>query len=101
MGIRVCAVLDLYVDFPPHERFIPRVDRLMSSVSVPVFVTRYDGVRAQVHLMPDGSLRFFSRSSKDSSSELPDLIPVMKVCHSIPSRPVPSHIIVRHAVCAP
>lgn len=40
---------------------------------------RYDGVRAQVHLMADGSLRFFSRSSKDSSSELPDLIPVMKV----------------------
>ena len=29
--------------------------------------------------MADGSLRFFSRSSKDSSSELPDLIPVMKV----------------------
>lgn len=40
---------------------------------------RYDGVRAQVHLKADGSLRFFSRSSKDSSSELPDLIPVMKV----------------------
>ncbi|CAN0327185.1 unnamed protein product, partial [Ectocarpus sp. 13 AM-2016] len=28
----------------------------------------------------DGSLRFFSRNSKDSSSELPDLIPVMKDC---------------------
>ncbi|CAM9132058.1 unnamed protein product [Laminaria digitata] len=41
---------------------------------------KYDGVRAQVHLMADGSLRFFSRSSKDSSSELPDLIPVMKDC---------------------
>eukprot|EP00904_Undaria_pinnatifida_P000403 jgi/Undpi1/10363/HiC_scaffold_29.g12813.m1 len=41
---------------------------------------KYDGVRAQVHLKADGSLRFFSRSSKDSSSELPDLIPVMKDC---------------------
>lgn len=43
---------------------------------------RYDGVRAQVHLMADGALRFFSRSSKDSSSELPDLIPVMEVKHN-------------------
>lgn len=37
-------------------------------------------MRAQVHLMPDGSLRFFSRNSKESTSELPDLVPVMKVC---------------------
>ncbi|CAM9496229.1 unnamed protein product [Ectocarpus sp. 12 AP-2014] len=41
---------------------------------------KYDGVRAQVHHKEDGSLRFFSRNSKDSSSELPDLIPVMKDC---------------------
>ncbi|CAM9280977.1 unnamed protein product [Discosporangium mesarthrocarpum] len=41
---------------------------------------KYDGVRAQVHLLPDGNLRFFSRNSKDSSSELPDLVPVMKGC---------------------
>lgn len=40
---------------------------------------RYDGMRAQIHLLPDGSLKFFSRNSKDSTPELPDLIPVMKV----------------------
>ena len=43
------------------------------------WLVRYDGMRAQVHLLEDGSLRFFSRNSKDSSGELPDVIPVMKV----------------------
>lgn len=75
----------------------PRISSVRRSPTNPSLLSsrRYDGVRAQVHLKPDGSLRFFSRSSKDSSAELPDLIPVMKVrrrvqhCRCRPRSPVP------------
>lgn len=61
------------------ERMCGKARQRTSSDGSPGFWCRYDGVRAQIHLLPDGTLRFFSRNSKDSSSELPDLIPVMQV----------------------
>lgn len=39
---------------------------------------RYDGQRAQIHKLADGSIRIFSRQMKDSTSRFPDLINIIK-----------------------
>ncbi|QPG76257.1 hypothetical protein FOA43_003643 [Brettanomyces nanus] len=38
---------------------------------------KYDGERAQVHLLPDGSMRVYSRNSENMTERYPDLIPVI------------------------
>lgn len=35
---------------------------------------KYDGERAQVHLLEDGNLAVFSRNSENMSSKYPDLV---------------------------
>lgn len=39
---------------------------------------RYDGQRAQIHKLSDGSFRVFSRNGDESTSRFPDLINIIK-----------------------
>lgn len=39
---------------------------------------KYDGERAQVHLLADGSVRVYSRNSEDMSERYPDLLSIVK-----------------------
>nr|CAB3477970.1 unnamed protein product [Digitaria exilis] len=40
--------------------------------------SRYDGQRAQIHRLLDGSVRIFSRQMKESTSRFPDLVNIIK-----------------------
>lgn len=39
---------------------------------------KYDGERAQVHLLPNGEVRVYSRNSEDMSERYPDLLSIVK-----------------------
>lgn len=39
---------------------------------------RYDGQRAQIHKLPNGTFRVFSRNGDETTSRFPDLINIMK-----------------------
>ncbi|GFQ01891.1 DNA ligase 1 [Phtheirospermum japonicum] len=39
---------------------------------------KYEGQRAQIHRLPDGSIRVFSRNGDETTSKFPDLIDIVK-----------------------
>ncbi|XP_024532635.1 DNA ligase 6 isoform X2 [Selaginella moellendorffii] len=39
---------------------------------------KYDGFRAQIHLLDDGSVRIFSRNCENSTSRFPDVVEIIK-----------------------
>ncbi|KAL2499457.1 DNA LIGASE 6 [Abeliophyllum distichum] len=39
---------------------------------------KYDGQRAQIHRLPDGSIRVFSRNGDETTSRFPDIINIIK-----------------------
>jgi DNA ligase-1 len=52
------------------------VDEVLKRLSGLEFIMeyKYDGERAQVHLLEDGTLKIFSRNSEDNSEKFPDLM---------------------------
>lgn len=41
------------------------------------FPCRYDGQRAQVHKLMDGSIKIFSRNGEETTSRFPDLVKII------------------------
>lgn len=39
---------------------------------------RYDGQRAQIHKLMDGSVKVFSRNGEETTSRFPDLVNIIK-----------------------
>ncbi|XP_066312342.1 DNA ligase 6 isoform X3 [Miscanthus floridulus] len=51
---------------------------MVPGTPIPPMLARYDGQRAQIHKLPDGSVRIFSRQMKESTSRFPDLVNMIK-----------------------
>jgi len=57
---------------------------------------KYDGERAQIHLLEDGTIRIYSRNSENNTSKYPDII--QRLPHAYDSKEVKSFIIDCEAV---
>lgn len=53
-----------------YSSILPFLDNLLSF--------RYDGQRAQIHRLNDGSFRVFSRNGDETTARFPDLVDMIK-----------------------
>nr|XP_034592864.1 DNA ligase 6 isoform X3 [Setaria viridis]TKW16100.1 hypothetical protein SEVIR_5G277300v2 [Setaria viridis] len=51
---------------------------MVPGTPIPPMLARYDGQRAQIHRLLDGSVRIFSRQMKESTPRFPDLVNMIK-----------------------
>ncbi|KAL6551830.1 DNA ligase 6 [Orobanche gracilis] len=83
------AVVEAYNILPNLDLLIPSlmekgIDFSSSTLSmvpgIPIkpMLARYDGQRAQIHRLPDGSVRVFSRNGDETTSKFPDLVDIVK-----------------------
>ncbi|XP_057436491.1 DNA ligase 6 isoform X2 [Lotus japonicus] len=94
-------VVEAYNILPSLDIIVPSlmskgIDFSVSSLSmvpgIPIkpMLAKYDGQRAHIHRLVDGSIRVFSRNGNESTSRFPDLIDIIK--HSC--KPVASTFII-------
>lgn len=72
-GLKCPSVL-----FWNHQLVAIDFDYLGLTLSIPRCSWRYDGQRAQIHRLEDGSVRVFSRNGDETTSRFPDLIEIVK-----------------------
>lgn len=75
-------VISSNIEIPWHySSFVYKDDlhfSFTSLVELCLMKFRYDGQRAQIHRLVDGSIRVFSRNGDESTSRFPDLIDIIK-----------------------
>ncbi|KAK2998117.1 hypothetical protein RJ639_025352, partial [Escallonia herrerae] len=82
-GIRFSSTLPMVPGIPIKPMLakvtngIPRVLKLFQNKSL-TCEYKYDGQRAQIHQLADGSVRVFSRNGDETTSRFPDLINIIK-----------------------
>lgn len=63
--------------------------------------SRYDGQRAQIHRLEDGSIRIFSRNGDETTSRFPDLVDIVigSCVHSAVTFILDAEVILHFSFC--
>ncbi|KAJ1422633.1 hypothetical protein B484DRAFT_398989 [Ochromonadaceae sp. CCMP2298] len=77
---RVCCLIVGVPVSPMLAKPTKKINEVLKRLSGQPFTMeyKYDGERAQVHLLPNGTVKIFSRSCEDNSEKYPDLKDVVR-----------------------